>query len=246
MSLSIVLPKFIRKSSPVFKHFLSLDEVVCRGVFNEKIIVFDVKEQNQSGKMLMMSIIRQDEIELWKSAQELLNNIFTSIEQKLQGIFRFELLSIAMNEDWKSFQWGEFSKGICDLAHELSIGESQFVQYCSIFGILTKHAYEDFGKITFNPQVRTFDRAPENLDASLMRLIRESQREQGFKGRSQLIFYDLSREPLYDTQNVKQAAQLSKMDKKLNANAETVLTEVYVIDKNGLHRLFQKMQMELF
>jgi len=246
MNSKIVLPKFVRKSSPVFKHFLPLDQVTYQKVLSNKIIAFSTLEKKQQGEMLMISMIRQDEAELWKSCQELLGNIFNSIEPKLRGFFRFELLSVEMAEDWDDFQWGEFSKGMVELAHELSIGESQFAQYCSVFGIFTKHAYEDFGKISFNPHVKIFDKDSDQLDTTLSSLIRESQREQGFQGRNQLIFYDLSRQPLYDRQNLSQQLRIDKMGQKLDSNLGTSVTEVYIIDKNGLHQLFQKSQMELF
>ncbi len=246
MNSRIVLPKFVRKSSPVFKHFPQLDQVNYHGVLQDKIIAFDTCQQDQEGKLLMASIIRQEEAELWSSFQELLSNIFTSIEHKLRGFFRFELLSVEMSEDWDRFQWKEFSKGMIDLAHELSIGESQFAQYCSVFGIFTKHAYEDFGKISFNPHAKVFDKGAEQLDVLLLRLIRESQREQDFRGMNRLIFYDLSRVPLYDQQNQQQMTRIDKMGQKLDANSGTSLTEIHIIDKNGRHQLFQKSQLELF
>ena len=244
--MELVLPKFIRKSSPVFQHFLQLDKVVYRGILQDKITAFDTLKQNQSGKLLMANIIRKDESELWKSCQELLGTIFNSIEPKLRGIFHFEMLSVEMNEDWDNFLWREFSKGMTELAHELSVGESQFAQYCSIFGVLTKHADEDFGKISFNPQVKVFDKEPEELDSLLLRLIRESQQNQDFKGMNQLVFYDLSRKPLYDLDNHKQSLRLNKMGKKLDADSGTSLTEIFIVDNAGLHPLFQKSQLELF
>ena len=246
MKSKIILPKFVRKSSPVFKHFLQLDQVTYHGALTDKIIVFETLEKETSGKMFMVNIVRQDEAELWKSCQELLVNIFQSIEVKLQGIFRFEMLSVEMSEDWDNFLWREFSKGMLDLARELSIGESQFAQYCSIFGVLTKHADEDFGKIGFNPQVKIFDDESERLDVLLARLIRESQRDQDFTGNKHLVFYDLSREPLYDLQNQQQRMRIEAMGKKLDADSGMLLTEVCIVDNKGIHPLFQKSQMELF
>ncbi len=244
--MELVLPKFIRKSSPVFKHFLSLESVTYRGIGQDKTVTFDTLKQNQSGKLLMVNIIRKEESELWKSCQELLGTIFNAIESKIRGIFHFEILSVAMNEDWDNFLWREFSKGMTELAHELSVGKSQFVQYCSIFGVLTKYADEDFGKIGFHPQVKIFDKEAEELDGLLLRLIRESQRSQDFKGMKQLVFYDLSRVPLYNVDNQKQRLRLDKMGKKLDADAGTLLTEIFIVDNTGLHPLFQKSQLELF
>ncbi|MCK5580132.1 MAG: hypothetical protein KAJ18_02550 [Candidatus Omnitrophica bacterium] len=241
----LIFPRFLRKSSPVFKHFLQLDEVFYCGLLNNKIIAFDTGKQSQAGKVFMASIIREEEAELWNSFQGLIANIFASVEPKLHGFFCFELLSVEMSEEFDSFQWNEFSAGITDLARQINAGESKFVQYCSLLGVLTKHAYEDYGKISFSPHVKVVDNNPEELNVSLEPLIKENQRSESLRGTHQLIFYDLSRRPLYNAQNKSQAEQLQKISRKLEHNSRTTITEVYIVDKDGLHPLFQKSQLEL-
>jgi hypothetical protein len=241
----IQFPKFLRKSSPVFKHFLQFDEVHYGGPLNGKIMVFSTQEQSQKGEMLMMSLIRKDEAELWQAFRGLIMDILASIEPKLVGIFRFQLISIAMSEDLEKFQWKEFSQGMRDLAREIPVGESRFVQYCSLLGVLTKHAYEDEGRIQFDSHVQILDEEPEDLDAPLERLIKLDRKGAALSGKRKFVFYDLSRRPLYDPQNSTQGQRLQKLSRKLDTVDSTSLSEVFVIDHNGCHSLFAKSQMEM-
>lgn len=239
------MPSFLRKRSPIFKYFPQFEKVDFCGLSKDKIITFQTEESGQKGILLLHSIIRQDEVEIWKGCQELITNILTNIETKLNGIFRFELLSIAMSEDFEKFQWTEFSKGMLELAKKLSIGETQFVQYCSILGTLTKYAYEDFGKITFNPHVKMFDQEPEDIDHILENMIKEIQKDNAFSGHRQVIFYDLSQRPMYNSNNQLQIKNLQKMSRKLDNNPKTTLDSIILIDGNGSHDLFQKSQLEM-
>ena len=126
MNNIIQFPKFLRKTSPVFQHFPQFDEVHYTGPLNGKIMVFSTQEGSHKGEVLMMSLIRKDEAELWQAFRGLIMDILSSIEPKLVGIFRFQLLSIAMAEDLEKFQWKEFSQGIRDLSREIPVGESRF------------------------------------------------------------------------------------------------------------------------
>jgi hypothetical protein len=245
MNNFITIPKFLRKSSPVFKHFLDIEDVSYDGMINEKIISLSIKEKDRKGRILMISMIHQDEAESWEAFRELISGLLTDVEAKLHGIFRFELLSIHMTENLEKFQRVEFLQGMTQLAHNMSVGKPQFVQYCSILGVLTKHAMEDFGKINFKPQVQVLDYKPEELDIPLERLMKAGQMEKTFTGMNRLIYYDLSRRPLYDPQNKQQAEAIIRMGRKFDRDLSTALTEVAVIDQNGLHPLFQKSQFEM-
>lgn len=241
----IVLPQFLRRSSAVFKYFPELKEVTYSGMLNGKVISFSTKDASKKRRMLMISIIRRHESDLWESYKGFILDLLTMIEPKINGIFRFELLSMHMTENMENFQRTEFVKGMTDLAHGLTIGKAQFVQYCSMLGILSKYAIEDFGKIHFTPQVQILDQEPEDLYIPLERLIKASEADQSSADLKQLIFYDLSRHPLYDPHNSEQAQALAKMSEKFDRNLSTTMTEVAVIDENGLHPLFKKSQFEL-
>lgn len=245
MKKIIDFPKFLRKSSPVFKHFLQFDEVFYTGTFGEKIMMFAVKEQTHKGEMFMMSLIRKDEAELWQAFRELIVNILTSIEPKIVGIFRFQLISVAMAEDLEKFQWKEFSQGMRDLAREIPVGESRFVQYCSLLGVLTKLAYEDEGRIQFDPHVQILEQEPEELDVPLERMIKLDRKDATLGGKRRFVFYDLSRHPLYDRQNQPQSARLQKLGRKLDMIPSNSLSEIFIVDQNGCHTLFAKSQMEM-
>lgn len=245
MTKSIAIPQFIRKSSAVFKHFSSLNEVHFCGTLNGKIIVFKTQEGAQKGEMLMMSLIRQDEAELWQACRELIVDILFSIEPQITGLYRFELLSIAMSEDLEKFQWKEFAQGMRDLAREIPVGQSRFVQYCSLLGVLSRHGDEDAGKVLFDPHVQILDQKPQELDVPLERLLKLDRKDASLSGKRQFVFYDLSRSPLYDRQNSEQSGRLQKLSRKMDALLSTSLSEVFVIDKNGCHSLFARSQLEM-
>lgn len=245
MIKSISFPKFLRKSSPVFKHFPTLDEVHYLGPLREKIMAFSTLEQSQKGEVLMMSIIRKDEAELWQAFRGLIIDILASIEPKLVGIFRFQLISIAMSEDLEKFQWKEFSQGMTDLAREMPVGESRFVQYCSLLGVLTKHIVEDECRIQFDSHAQILDQEPEELDTALEKMLKLDRKDAALSGKRHLVFYDLSRRPLYDRQNTMQGQRLTKLSRKMDTQSSTSLSEMFIVDQNGCHSLFAKSQMEM-
>ncbi|MBP6343139.1 MAG: hypothetical protein KA403_04335 [Candidatus Omnitrophica bacterium] len=246
MKTIIQLPKFIRRSSPVFKHFLQLDEVNYTGSsMGEKIMMFQTLEGTQKGEFAMMSIIRKEEAELWQASRGLIIDILASIEPRIVGIFKFQLLSIAMSEDMERFQWKEFSDGIKELGREIPIGQSRFVQYCSLLGVLTKHAIEDEARIMFDPHVQVLEKEPEELDAALEKLIKLDRKDAPLGGKRKFVFYDLSRRPMYDRGNEEQGRRLQRLSRKMDTMPSTALNEVFIIDNNGCHSLFVKSQMEM-
>lgn len=245
MKLTLELPKFLRKSSSVFQYFSNLDTVVFQGAYQGKVMVFSTLEQSQKGKLFMMSIIRREEMELWQSFRGLIEDIFSSLESKLVGIFRFELISLAMSEDLQKFQWKEFSCGMSDLAKEIPVGGSRFVQYCSLLGVLTKLAYEEEGRIQFDPHVQIIDREPQELDVVLEKLIAFDRNEAAFSGKRRFVFYDLSRRSLYNPNHLDQSRRLQNLNKKLDAFETSSFNEIVIVDGNGRHTLFVKSQMEL-
>lgn len=242
----ISVPKFLRKSSPVFKHFPQLDEVNYTGSsLGEKIMMFQTMEGGQKGELSMMSIIRKEESELWQACRGLIVDILTSIEPRMVGIFKFQLLSIAMSEDMERFQWKEFSDGMRELGREIPIGQSRFVQYCSMLGVLTKHAIEDEARIMFDPHVQVLEREPEELDSALEKLIKLDRKDATLSGKCRLVFYDLSKNPLYNRSHEEQGRRLQRLSRKMDAFPSTSLNEVFIIDNNGCHSLFVKSQMEM-
>lgn len=245
MNKPILLPKFLRKSSPVFKHFPLLDEINFGGSFHEKIMVFSTLEGISKAQMLMMSIIRKDEAELWQAFRGLITDILISIEPRMVGIFRFQLLSIAMSEDLEKFQWKEFSQGMRDLAREIPVGESRFVQYCSLLGVLSKLALEDEARIQYDPHVQVLDIEPEELDTAIEKLIKYDRKDAALTGKRKLIFYDLSRHPLLNRTHELQSVRLQKLSRKLDAMPSTSLSDIFIVDANGCHSLFAKSQMEM-
>ncbi|MEW5895829.1 MAG: hypothetical protein AB1650_08785 [Candidatus Omnitrophota bacterium] len=244
MSELIVIPKFLRKSSPVFKYFMDIDDLAYDGISGDGIISFTTNEKSRKGKILMISMIQKQEAEIWQAYQELMADLLAAVEVKLHGIYRFELLSMHMDEKMEKFQRDEFLKGMTELALGMAAGKPQFVQYCSILGILTKHEIEDYGKISFRPRMQILDYKAEELDIPLERLIKANQTNQAFSGVKRLIFYDLSRQPLYDCQNEQQSGALARLGRKFDRDLSTTLTEVAIIDRNGQHTFFQKSQME--
>ncbi len=245
MKTVIALPQFLRKRSSIFKFFPQFDKVIYCGLSREKTNMFLTIEGSRESKMLIASFIRQDEAELWGACQELFKDILTSIEPALHGIFHFELLSVEMSQKLEAFQWKEFAKGMTDLSREIPTGETRFVQYCSILGVLTKHADEDYGKISFKPHVNIFYNEPAEIAQDLERMVKEQLSDTSFKGRCRLIFYDLSRQPLYSSQNFEQSVQLQRLSRRLDANRSSTINEIAIIDTTGLHELFKQSQLEM-
>jgi hypothetical protein len=193
----------------------------------------------------MMSLIRKDEAELWQAFRGLITDILMSIEPKMAGIYRFQLISFAMSEDLEKFQWKEFSQGMRDLAREIPMGESRFVQYCSLLGVLTKLAYEDEARIQFDPHVKVLEQDPEELDVPLEMMLKLDRKNAALSGKRRFVFYDLSRHPLYDRNNQVQSLRLQKLSRKLDTVLSNALSEVFIVDQKGCHILFAKSQMEM-
>lgn len=244
MKAVITLPQFLRRKSSIFKHFPQLDHVTYCGVSNEKALVFSTVEGSRTGTMLLIPFIRQDESELWESCKDLFLNIFTSIEPTLHGIFRFDLLSIEMSDKLAAFQWKEFAKGMQDLTREIPLGESRFVQYCSILGVLRKHAYEDFGKIAFSPHLKVLQNT-NDIAQDLGPIIREQQSEASSMAIYRIILYDLSRQELYSNCNPELPTQLQHTCLKLDSTLPSGIGEIFLIDNQGIHNIFQRKQLEM-
>ena len=102
-------------------------------------------------------------------------------------------------------------------------------------------ALENNPKVIIDQQQRTV-KAIGLLRDAVSKLDRKGA---ALSGKRKFVFYDLSRQPLYDPLNTTQSQRLQKLSRKLDTIDSTSLSEVFVIDHHGCHSLFAKSQMEM-
>jgi hypothetical protein len=152
----------------------------------------------------------------------------------VHGVYIFDLLTIDVHNEIKTFKHAELAALIINIAAKLAPGQMKMVRYSSVYALIHKTIHEDWGKITFKTAVDVFKDKPDYLDLLIKRLLQDYVFAHD---PVILILNDLSQNPIFDFKNEKQQVRLKKTISDLIPNSIEFIPEVYIQDKNGAREL---------
>jgi hypothetical protein len=182
----------------------------------------------------VLNFIRNDEKILWDAVEDFLKRSTINAVSGVRGIYIFDLLTIDIHREIKTFKHSELSTVIMNTASKLAPGEIKMIKYSSAYALIHKTAASDWGKITFKTAVDVFKDKPDYLDI----LIKQLLKDYIFSHDPViLLLNDLSLNPVFDPQNETQQARIKKVMRDLIPNSIEFIPEVYIQDKNGAREL---------
>jgi hypothetical protein len=222
------------QKSNLFGHMPLFDEISYVGVNEEKVRQYRAIREGQTCELLALSFIRLDEKMLWEAVEDFLKRSTINATSGVHGVFTFDLLTVDIHREIKTFNHAELTSVIVNNAARLAPGETRMIKYSSVYALMHKAASEDWGKIVFKSTTVVFKDKPEFLDLLIKLLLRDFQLSHN---PVVLLLHDLSQNPVFNPQNETQQARLKKVIAGLIPNSIEFIPEVYIQDKNGAREL---------
>lgn len=211
------------------------DEISYAGHNEDKVRQYKAVREDQACDLLALNFIRSDEKILWEAAEDFVKRSVISAAYSVRGTYIFDLLTIDIHKEIKSFKHAEFSGVIMNTAVKLAPGEVKMVKYSSAYAFIRKTIDSDWGKITFKTAVDVFKDKPDYLDLLIKLLLKDRTFSHD---PVILLLNDLSQNPVFDLQNETQQARIKKVMADLIPNSMEFVPEVYIQDKCGARELF--------
>jgi hypothetical protein len=228
------------QNSNLFQHMPLFDEISYLGHNEEKVRKYKAIRENQACDLLALNFIRQDEKILWEAVEDFLKRSTINATPHVHGAYIFDLLTIDIHKEIKTFNHAELSAVIMNEARKLDLGGVEMVKYSSVYALFQKTISEDWGKIIFKSAVQVFKDKPEFLDILIKRLLKGYQ----FPHDPVIVILnDLSQNPVFDLQNKTQQARIKKVIAELIPDSIEFIPEVYIQDKNGARELLSGSQL---
>jgi len=179
---------------------------------------------------LALNFIRDDEKILWDAVEDFVKRSTISATSSVRGNYIFDLLTIDIHKEIKTFKHAELSSVIVNTASKLAPGEIKMVRYSSVYALIQKTIVSDWGKITFKTAVDVFKDKPDYLDVLIKRLLKDYT----FPHDPVIVLLnDLSQNPIFDLKNQTQQARIKKVIADMIPNSIEFIPEVYIQDKLG-------------
>lgn len=228
------LIQFGFQHSNLFQHMPLFDEITYAGLNADKVRKYIAVREDQSCQLLALNFIRKDEKILWDAVEDFLKRSTISAVSSVHGVYNFDLLTVDIHKESKSFKHAELSAVIVNNAIKLAPGQARLIRYSSVYALLQKTLAEDWGKIVFKSTVDVFSDKPDYLDLLVKWLLNDFQFPHD---PVILLLNDLSQNPVFDPQNQTQQVRLKKVIEDLIPNSIEFIPEVYIQDKNGAREL---------
>ncbi len=222
------------QNSNLFQHMPLFDEISYVGHNEEKVRQYKAIHEDQTCNLLALNFIRKDELILWDAVEDFLKRSTINAASSVHGVYIFDLLTIDIHEEIKTFKHAELTTVIINVASKLVLGEIKMIKYSSVYALIHKTSSCDWGKITFKTAVDVFKDKPDYLDILIKQLLKDYifSRDPVI-----LLLNDLSLNPIFDLGNEKQQARIKKVIANLIPNSIEFIPEVYIQDKNGAREL---------
>jgi hypothetical protein len=218
------------QNSNLFQYMPLFDEILYVGYDEDKVRQYKAIRENQTCTILSLNFIRNDEKILWDAVEDFLKRSTISATSSVHGSFIFDLLTIDIHKEIKTFKHAELSTVIVNVASKLSFGQIKMIKYSSAYALIQKTVDFDWGKITFKTAVNVFKDKPDYLDLLIKQLLKDFT----FSHEPViLLLNDLSQNPIFDLQNKIQQFRIKKVVADLIPNSMEFIPEVYIQDKNG-------------
>jgi len=222
------------QNSNLFQHMPLFDEISYVGHNEEKVRQYKAIHEDQTCNLLALNFIRKDELILWDAVEDFLKRSTINAASSVRGVYIFDLLTIDIHKEIKTFKHAELTTVIINVASKLAPGEIKMVKYSSVYALIHKTVASHWGKITFKTAVDVFKDKPDYLDILIKQLLKDYifSRDPVI-----LLLNDLSLNPIFDLQNETQQARIKKVIANLIPNSIEFIPEVYIQDKNGAREL---------
>lgn len=227
--------------SNLFEHMPLFDEITYEGLTEEKVRRYRAVREGQPCTILALSFIRKDEAMLWDAVEDLLKRSTLNATPSVHGIFAFDLLTVDIHREIKTFRHSELSSVIVNTASRMTAGKVMMVKYSTVYALFHQKTVEDWGKIVFKSSVEVFKDKPEYLDILIKRLLKDFQFPHD---PVILLMHDLSQNPVFDPRNAVQQERLKKVMADLIPTSVEFIPEVYIQDKNGARELLSGSTLE--
>lgn len=220
--------------SNLFRYMPLFDEISYAGNNEDKARHYKALREGQTCDIFSLNFIRSDEKLLWDAVEDFVKRATLQATSSVRGNYIFDLLTIDIHKELKTFKHAEFSAVIVNTAAKLAPEQVTMVKYSSSYALLQKTLEADWGKITFKTAVNVFKDKPEYLDILIKQLL---------EGRTFshdpviLLLNDLSHNPIFDPQNEKQQQRIKKVIDELIPQSIEFIPEIYIQDKNEAREL---------
>ncbi|MFA5363236.1 MAG: hypothetical protein WC335_08405 [Candidatus Omnitrophota bacterium] len=228
------------QKSNLFRHMPLFDDISYAGHAQEKVRQYQATREDQTCILLALNFIRNDEKILWDAVEDLVKRSTINATAGVRGVYNFDLLTIDIHNEIKTFRHSEFTTVIMNVARTLAPEQVEVVKYSSAYAFIQKTLDADWGKITFKTSVDVFKDKPEYLDL----LIKQLLKDYVFSHDPViLLLNDLSQNPVFDPENEIQQARLKKVIAALIPNSMEFIPEVYIQDKKGARELLSGIKL---
>ena len=220
--------------SNLFLHMPLFDEIYYEGYLEGKVRKFKALREEQSCRMLFLNIIRKDEDVIWDALEDMMKRSVMDAAARVRGVYTFDLLTVDIHKEVKTFNLQELSTVIANHALKLEPGQMRLVRYSTAYGLLQKMVHEDWGKIVLKTSVEIFKDKPSFLDLLVKQLISnfDFSHDPGI-----LLLNDLSLNPLFDAKDSLQQERLHKLIQAQIPQSIEFPPEVYIQDRNAVREL---------
>lgn len=228
------LIQFGFQHSNLFTHMPLFDQINYEGISQDKVRKYIAVREDQPCQFLALNFIRKDEKILWEAIEDFLKRSTIEATSSVHGVYNFDILTVDIHKELKTFKHAELSGVIVNNAIKLSPGQTRLIRYSSVYALLQKVVTEDWGKIVFKSAMHVFDDKSDYLDLLVKRLLSDFQ----FPHEPViLLLNDLSQNPVFEADNKLQQERLKVVINNLIPNSVEFIPEVYIQDKNGAREL---------
>ena len=222
------------QNSNLFSHMPLFEEIYYEGFLEGKVRKYKALREEQFCRFLVLNVIRKDEDVIWDALEDLLKRSVAEAGFKVHGVYTFDLLTMDIHKEIKTFNPMELTATIVNHSRQLSPGQTRLIKYSTCYGLFQKMVHEDWGKIAFKTSVEVFGDKPSFLDLLVKQLLKnfEFSNDPGI-----LLLNDLSQQPLFDAKDELQQSRLKKVVSDQIPKSIEFPPEVYIQDRNGVREL---------
>lgn len=223
--------------SNLFLHMPLFDDIYYDGYLEGKVRKYTAVREDQNCRMLVLNVIRKDEDVIWDALEDLFKRAVSDAAVAARGVFIFDLLTMDIHKEVKSFKTSELTQVILNNTRILKPGETKLIKYSTVYGFIQMLSLQNWGKITLKSSVEVFKDKPEFLDLLVKQLIKNFtfSNDPGI-----LLLNDLSQEPLFNAEDKLQQERLNKVIRDQIPQSIEFPPEVYIQDKKGVRELLSQ------
>ena len=217
------------------------DEIHYIGHDEDKVRRYKAVRENQDCIILSLNFIRDDEKILWDAVEDLIKRSTFSATSSVHGAYIFDLLTIDIHKEVKTFRPTELASVIINTAIKLAPGQTKMIKYSSAYALIQKTVDFEWGKINFKTAVNVFKDKPDYLDLLIKQLLKDFTFSHD---PVILLLNDLSQNPIFDPQNQTQQSRLKKIIADLIPQSMEFVPEIYIQDKQGARELLSGSELK--